>query len=438
MIFDFGKVNVKDEFIAALTVFLASSYILFINPSILSDAGMDFDGAFFATAIAAALGTLLMALIANKPYLIAPGMTLSIFFSYTMLQTYRITWQIALAASLFVGVILLVLSLSKIRVWFVEAIPPGLRFGIVGGIGLLLVSLGFAKAHIIVPSVFHLQETIPFPFVSLGNMLAPQTLLALFGLFITGLLLIRKIRGAFLFGILATTIIHLAVLYLTGSTVQIPIPAFPHNLTTVALQADVYGLMQSNHALSIVLALFVVAFFDTIGTATALLIKGGHTAKGKIKDLDKVMISDSLATIFGAGLGTSPQMIYAESASAYDAGGKTGLTAIFICIFFILSLFLIPFIKLVPVEATAPVLIIVGLLMLGAIKNIDVQNYSESIPAFFCLAAIPFTFSISHGIGLAVIMYVILKIFAGNIKDVHPGMYLTALLFLLDFLGVFK
>ncbi len=429
MIFDFGKVNVKNEFIAGLTLFLASSYILFLNPQIMHEAGMDFDGAFFATGIAAALGTLLLALIANKPYLVAPGITLNVLVTYTLVKTLGISWQISLAASLVVGVILLVLSLSKIRVWFVEAIPPGLRLGILGGIGLLLASVGFARAHLIVPSQFTL--------ITLGDIFAPEALLAIFGFLITGLLFIRRVRGAFLIGILLTTLLSLSLAYYNNSLPHLGIIDFPFNLTSVAFKFDIAGLFNAG-VLSVVLALFVVTFFDTIGTSTALLIKGGHTdRKGRIRDLDRVMMSDSLATIFGSALGAPPQVVYAESASSYDAGGKTGLTAVFVSIFFVLSLFFLPLIRLVPMEATAPVLIIVGLLMLGTIRALDLRDYSESIPALFCLAAIPLTFSISHGIGLAVIMYVILKIFSGKIGEIHPGMWITAALFLLDFAGVF-
>lgn len=429
MVFNFGKLNIKDEFVAALTIFLASSYILFINPQMMSDAGMDFDGSFFATVLAAALGTLILGLLANKPYIIAPGMTLNIFFTYTMVKTLGVSWQVSLAASLFVGIILLALSLSKIRVWFVEAIPIGLRYGMLCGIGLLLVFVGFERAHFVKSDVHTL--------VTLDNMLAPEALLAVFGFLITGLLFIRGVKGAFLIGILATTLLEIAVLWAGGNAPAFSILGLPKNLDMVAFQYDIAGLTNSK-SLSIVLALFVVAFFDTIGTSTALLIRGGHTdKKGRIKDLDKIMVSDSLATIFGAALGAPPQSVYAESAMAYDSGAKTGLTAVIISILFILSLFFLPLIKLVPMEATAPVLIIVGLLMFSGIRNMDLRDYSESIPALFCLAAIPLTFSISHGIGLAVIIYVILKIFSGKIKEIHPGMWITALLFVADFVGLF-
>ncbi len=431
MIFDFGKVKLRDELIAALTIFLASSYILFINPQMLRDAGMDFDGAFFATTMAAALGTLLVGLIANKPYIIAPGMTLNVFFTYTLVKTYGISWQAALAASLVVGVILLALSLSKVRVWFVEAIPMGLRYGILGGIGLLLVFVGFTRAHLIVPS--------QFTYITMGDVFSPAALIAIFGFLITGLLFIRKVNGAFLFGILLTTLLALMLSYMGGAPVAIGFCEFPRNLGEVAFKFNLTELFSMGTlSVSIILGLFIVAFFDTIGTTTALLIQGKHADnEGNLKGLDKVMISDSLATIFGAALGSSPQVVYAESASAYESGGRTGLTAVFVTIFFALSLFFLPLIKLVPVEATAPVLIIVGLLMLGGIRRLDVRDYSESVPALFCLAAIPLTFSVSHGIGLAVIMYVLLKLFAGRMKEIHAGMWITALLFLFDFLGLF-
>ncbi len=427
MIFEFGKVNIKDEFIAALTIFFASSYILFINPQILSNAGMDFDGAFFATAITAALGTLILGLLANKPYLIAPGMVLSIFFTSTMVQTFGISWQISLAASLFVGILLLVLSLSKIRIWFVEAIPISLRYGILGGIGLLLVFLGFKNAHLIISSEFATPVS--------GNIFGAGALIAIFGFIVTGFLFVRKIKGAFLLGILLTTVLTITLSWIGGHSPELAIWGIPKNLEMVALKCDISGLLKSNF-ISIVLALFIVAFFDTLGTSTALLIKGGHAdKKGHIRDLDKVMLGDSIATIFGAVLGSSPQVVYAESALAHEAGGKTGLTSIFISMLFVLSLIFLPFVKLVPIEATAPVLIIVGLLMLGGIKRIHLRDYSESIPAFFCLTAIPITFSISHGIGLAVIIYVLLKIFLGRTKEVHPGIWIAALLFLFDFLS---
>lgn len=429
MLFEFGKVDAKDEFIAAITVFLASSYILFLSPQLMSEAGMDFDGAFFATALSAALGCLILGLVANKPYLVAPGMTLNIFFTYTMVKTLGIPWQIALAASLVVGVVLLALSVSKVRVWFVEAIPSGLRYGILGGIGLLLVFVGFARAHLVIPSGFTL--------VRLGDIFAPEALLAIFGFLITALLFIRGVKGAFIFGILLTTVLSVIVAYYGGAMPAVQVFDIPENLGSVALKFDIPGLFNYG-ALSVVLALFMVAFFDTIGTATALLIRGGHTdRKGRIRDLDKVMISDSLATIFGAILGAPPQAVYAESASAYSAGGRTGLTAVIVSILFAVSLFFLPLIKLVPMEATAPVLIIVGLLMFGGVKNVDLRDYSESIPALFCLVSIPFTFSITHGIGLAVIIYVLLKIFSARVSEIHPGMWITAALFLLDFIGFF-
>ncbi|MFZ5340584.1 MAG: NCS2 family permease [Candidatus Micrarchaeota archaeon] len=421
--------NVKDEFIAALTVFFASSYILFINPQILAEAGMDFDGAFFATTLSAALGTLILGLLANKPYLIAPGMMLSIFFTSTMIKTFGISWQISLAASFFVGVILLVLSLSKIRIWFAEAIPLSLRYGILGGVGLLLITVGFKNAGLIIPTEF----TEPV----VGSIFGTGALLAIFGFFITSLFFIKKIKGAFLIGILFTTILAIIISVYGGHSPELVILGLPKNLDAVALKYDIPGLLNSNF-ISIILALFMVTFFDTLGTSTALLIRGKYInrKKGYVRDLDKVMLGDSIATIFGSVLGSSPQIVYAESASAYEAGGKTGLTSVFICIFFILSLFFLPFIKIVPIEATASVIIIVGLLMLEGMKKIDLRDYSENIPAFFCLAAIPITFSISHGIGLAAILYVMLKIFSGRIDEIHLGMWITTALFLLDFSGL--
>ncbi|MFA5077170.1 MAG: NCS2 family permease [Candidatus Micrarchaeia archaeon] len=427
--FGFGNADIKSEFIAALTVFLASSYILFVNPSIMGDAGMDLEGAFFATALAAAIGTLLVGFIANKPYVIAPGMTLNIFFTYTLVRTYGISWQIGAAAVIFSGVILLALSLTSVRLWFSQAIPSGIKKGILGGVGLLLVFVGLMRAQLVVPSQFTI--------VGLGNILAPEALLAVFGLIITCVLFLRNVRGAFLLGILATTLLAVIVRYLTGTQPALEFLGLPHNLGAVAFKFDIAGLT-SLSMLGPVLALFMVAFFDTIGTSTALLTRSAKGGK-KIKpvDMEKIMVSDSLATIVGGVLGTSPQAVYVESAAAQDAGGKTGLVSIFVALFFLLSLFLFPLVKLVPMEASAPVLIIVGLLMFGGMKNINMKDYSESLPALLCLAAIPMTFSITYGIGIASIAYVALKIFTFKMKEVHPGMYITALLFLMEFLGLF-
>lgn len=424
--FEFGKYNIRDEFAAALTVFLASSYILFLNPQVMSEVGMDFNGAFFATALAAALGTLLIGVLANRPYLLAPGITVNITVTYVFVKAYGITWQIALAASIFAGVMLFALSLTNVRVWFAQGIPNALKQGMLGGVGLLLVFVGLLRAHLVVAS--------PFTMVSFGNVLSPGALLAIFGLLITALLFIRRIKGAFLLGILLTTLLSVTVSALTGAAQDFGVFALPSNTTSAAFQFDIAGLTNSN-MLAVVLGLFLLMFFETLGTSTALLARNWRKGDGQ-KDLEKIMISDSLATIFGAVLGAPPQTVYAESASAHDAGGKTGLTAVFIAIFFALSVFFLPLIKMVPAEATAAVLVIAGLLMFGSAR-IRVEDYSESIPALLCLAAIPLTFSITHGIGIAAITYVVLKLFSGKIADVHPGMLITALLFLLNFAGVF-
>ncbi len=428
-LFNFGKENMKSEFLAALTVFMSSAYALVLIPQMMSEVGVDFDAAFFSVAISAAIGTLIIALISNKPFMAGPGLTLSIFITYSIVKAHNISWQIAIAASLLVGVVLLALSISKIRVWFVQAVPHNLRYGILGGIGLLMVFIGLIQANIVSAS----DATM----VTLGNILSPGVLLALFGLLITGILISRKVKAAFILGMLLTTILSVAVSYNSVSFSDIRFLDFSKNLGSLAFSYDFAGLKNSD-AVAIVLALFVVAFFDTIGAATALLIRGRSVDKqGNIKGLDKVMIGDSLSTIFGAVAGAPASTVYTESASAYEAGGKTGLTAVFISIFIALSVFMLPLIKMVPIEATAPVLIIVGLLMFSSITRIDLKDKAEALPALFCVAAIPFTLSITYGIGLSVIMYVAIKVFSSRAKEIHLGMWITALLFLADFLTLF-
>ncbi|MBU0586290.1 NCS2 family permease [Candidatus Micrarchaeota archaeon] len=426
--FGFGKPDVKHEFIAALTVFFASSYMLFLNPQIMGEAGVEFEVAFVATVLSAIVGTLILAFIANKPYIIAPGITLTTFMSYSVVKAHGISWEIALAASLLVGIFLFAISISKIRVWFVEAIPMGLKYGIVAGIGLMLVFIGLVNAGLLVKGSGDV-------FIKLGDMRTPSVIIALFGLVVTWLLYARGVKAAFVLGILITTALSIAVSHTALSfDTQVDLGAA---LSKSAFSFDLDGL-ENVGALSIVIALFLVAFFDTIGSSTALLIRGNYVDKKKnIVGLDRIMITDSLATIFGAIVGAPASTVYTESASAYESGGRTGLTAVFICVLLLLSLFLLPFIRVVPLEATASVLIIVGLLMLESITRLNLKDKEEASASIFCVAAIGLTQSITYGIGITVILYVVLKLLLGKWKEVHPGMWITALLFTLNFLGVF-
>ncbi|MGB9719787.1 MAG: NCS2 family permease [Candidatus Anstonellales archaeon] len=419
-----GK-SLKSEIAGGFTTFLAVSYALIIVPKILADAGIPFQDALAATAIASGVATIIMGLIANRPFAVAPSIALASFFTYTVVNGLHVSWQVALAAVFFEGLLFFGLSISKIRSWFGVGIPYNLKYAMIAGVGLFLAFLGMREGGIIVP-----DESM---FVRMGSLFAPGPVITIMGFFIMAILLLKKVRGSLLWGILLTTAITIA-----SGLSSLPTEMFsvPTQLSTF-FALDIHGLMNAS-ILSIVLAFFMVDFFDTLGAATALLVKTGDVnEKGHIKNIDKVMVSDSIGTTLGSVIGVPAQIVYLESAAGIQEGARTGIAAFIIGILLILSIFFYPIIEKIPMEAIAPALIIVGLLLATNIRHVDFSEFTEAIPSLLMLSAIPLSFSISHGIGIASIVYVVLKLCSGQYKNVHPAMYAIAALFLLDYLQVF-
>ena len=449
--------TVKMEILGGVTTFITMAYIIFVNPNILRAAGMNAGNALgdaansynafndpyvgavmVATCIAAAIGTLIMGLYANYPFAQAPGMGLNAFFTYTVVLTYGYSWRAALAAVFISGCIFILITLTKLREAIVDAIPMSIKHATSGGIGLFIALIGFKEAGIIVPN--------PATMVGFGNLTSPVTLLAIFGLVVTGILMARKVKASMLIGILLTTFAAIITKVVAIPTGFVPVSAPPSLAPTFFQFANGFGeLFNMDHGflgmftsvLLVVLTFTLVDMFDTIGTLVGTGNKVGMLDKnGKLPRINKALMCDAVATTVGATLGTSTVVTYVESAAGVLAGGKTGLTSVVTGVLFILALFLAPIAGLVPAFATAPALIIVGVLMMGAIKEIDFSDFTEAFPAFFTIVMMPFSYSIANGVAVGLIFYPIVKVATGKAKEVSPLVYILAVLFILRFVLV--
>jgi len=422
--------TVRTEVIAGITTFVTMAYILVVNPIYLAEAGMDFNAVFMATCISAAIGTLIMGLYAKLPFAQAPGMGLNAFFAYTVVLTLGYTWEAALAAVFISGLFFILLTVTGFRETIVEAIPNSLKHAIGAGIGLFIAFIGFQNSGIVVDS--------PATLITLGDFTQPTVLLAVIGLVITAVLMSRKVRGGLLLGIIITTLIGIPM-GVTDTTWN----AFSLNIMPTfgkALSPGFSDLLSmgggfvavASSIFVVVLSFVLVDMFDTIGTLIGTGAKAGMLDEnGKLPNMNKALMADAVATAAGALLGTSTVTTYVESAAGVSEGGKTGLTAVTTGILFLLAIFLAPFALMVPGQATAPALIIVGVLMMTTIKNINFDDFEESLPAFFTLAIMAFTYSISNGIGAGLIFYPITKLAAGKPKEIHPLVYFLAIIFVL-------
>ncbi|NLY66115.1 MAG: NCS2 family permease [Tissierellia bacterium] len=415
-----NKTDVRTEVLAGLTTFMTMAYILIVNPSILSDAGMDWGGVFTATAISAAVATLLMAFLANYPFALAPGMGLNAFFAYSVVLGMSKSWQFALTAVFIEGIIFILLSLVKVREAIFNAIPMNLKKAVSVGIGLFIALIGLVNAGVVVPG----DGTI----VGLGNITSRGPLLALIGLIITGLLLARKVKGALFFGIIITTIIGIPL----GVT---PLPEgfiqAPPSLSQVAFKFE-WNQIFTFDMLVVMFTFLFVDIFDTVGTLVGVASKAKMLDKdGKLPKVSQALFSDAIGTTVGALLGTSTVTTYVESAAGVAEGGRTGLTSFVTATMFILALFFSPIFSIIPAEATAAALVLVGLFMMSPIKEIDLSDFTEAIPAFLTIVMMPFAYSIAQGIVFGMVSYVVLKLITGKHKDISVVMYILALLFVL-------
>ena len=423
--YDPTKTTVRTELLAGLTTFLTMSYILAVNPAMFSQLdGMSAGAVFTATALAAIVGSLAMAILAKMPFGLAPGMGLNAFFVYTVCMGMGYSWQFALTAVFIEGLIFIVLTLTNLREAIVNAIPASLKNAIGAGIGLFIAFIGLQNAGIVVNN----DATL----VSLGDITSGSALLGLIGLVVTGVLVIKDVRGGLLIGILVTTIIGIPM----GLTEYNGVVSMPHSIS------DIFCKFEWGHVLSLDMVVVVFTFlfidmFDTIGTLVGVCTKANIIgADGRIPRIKEAFMADSIATTVGACLGTSTTTTYVESASGVAQGGRTGLTAFAVAACFAIALFFSPIFLAIPAAATAPVLVIVGLFMMSPIKNIPFDDYAESIPAFVTIIMMPMVYSISDGILMGMISYVILNALCGNFKRITPAMYILAVLFILKYIFI--
>ena len=431
--FDSAKHSVRTEILAGLTTFLTMAYILAVNPGIFSALDMPGGAVFTATALAAIVGTLVMALYAKKPFALAPGMGLNAFFVFTVCLGMGHSWQFALTAVLVEGIIFIILTVTKVRSWLINALPGTLKKAIGAGIGLFIAFIGMQNAGIIVNN----DATL----VGLGSITEGKALVGLIGLFITAGLVMAKVRGGILWGILITSVIGL---FIKDPATGAAITTLPKAIVSLPASVDPifckfeWSQILSWDMLAVVFTFLFIDMFDTMGTIIGVHQGAGIINKGneEIPGLEKMFLADSIATIAGACFGTSTTTTYVESASGVGEGGRTGLTAFSTAAFFALALFLSPIFLAIPGAATAPALIIVGVMMMPSIKTIHWDDYCKAIPAFVTIIMMPLAYSISDGILLGVISYVICHAVAGKFKDISITMWVLAALFVCKYIFI--
>ncbi|MDP5028990.1 MAG: NCS2 family permease [Paraglaciecola sp.] len=424
------KTNFRTEVIAGLTTFAAMSYVLVVNPGILSAGGMPIEGLITVTALAACIGTLLMALMTNYPIAMAPGMGLNAFFAFTICLTREIPWDAALGIVFWNGVLFLLLSLSGVRTKIAEAIPAALKIGVQCGIGLFIAFIGLKNAGIVVSN--------PATFVTIGDLSEPAALLALVGILLTIVLVIKKVTGAILISVLVLTLIGAFIPvgdgYLTQHTDSFI--GMPDSISTTFMAMDImYPIEHLAETWDLIFALLFVNMFDTIGTLIGVSRRANLLdSEGKLPKMGKAMNADAAASVVGAAIGTSPVTSYVESAAGVSAGGRTGLTAVVVALCFLLALFFTPLMKVIPLMATTPALIMVGILMMDSFRQLDFDDITALATASMALLAMPLTFSISEGIALGFITYVGIMVGTGRYKQVSTITYIMAAVFILRYI----
>ncbi|VXB24765.1 conserved hypothetical protein; putative inner membrane protein [Pseudomonas sp. 8AS] len=413
--------NVRTEILAGLTTFLTMAYILFVNPAILGETGMDKGAIFVATCLAAAIGSALMGLIANYPIALAPGMGLNAFFTYTVVLHMGHSWQVALGAVFISATLFFLLSIFRIREWIVNSIPLPLRSAIAAGIGLFLALIALKEAGLVIAN--------PATLVGLGDLHAPGPLLAILGFFLIVALEARRVTGAVMIGILAVTAIAIAL----GVTPFGGVLSMPPSLAPTFLQLDIMGALDVG-MISVIFAFLFVDLFDNTGTLIGVAKRAGLMSKdGHLPKMGRALIADSAAAMGGSLLGTSTTTSYIESASGVAAGGRTGLTACVVAVLFLLALFFAPLAGTVPAFATAPALLFVAVLMTSGLAEIDWDDITVAAPVVITALAMPLTFSIANGIAFGFISWVLIKALAGRFKELNPALVILAAIFVIKF-----
>ncbi|MBO0526006.1 NCS2 family permease [Clostridium botulinum] len=414
----------KTEILAGITTFMTMAYILVVNPGILSQTGMDFGAVFTATALSAAVATMLTGLYAKLPFAQAPGMGLNAFFAFTIVKQMGYSWEFALTAVFLEGIIFILLTAFNVREAIVNSIPNNIKKSISVGIGLLIAFIGLDNAHVVI----HPKDggTI----VALGNITSGDALLAIIGILITGILLAKNIRGALLIGIVITTLIGIPM----GIT-KVPTSFFsmPPSLSPIFLKFEWHNIFTPNMFIALFTLLFM-DMFDTVGTLVGVATKAKMLDEnGNVPRVKEALFCDAIGTTLGACLGTSTVSTFVESASGVAEGGRTGLTAVSTATMFLIALFISPLFIMIPAPATAPSLILVGLFMMSPIKEIELEDFTEAIPAFLTIIMMPLSYSISDGIVFGVVSYIVIKTLTGKVKDISLTTFIVGALFVLKF-----
>ena len=417
-----NKTTVKTEVLAGITTFMTMAYILLVNPDILSQTGMPKEAVFAATALASFIGTVIMAFVANYPFGMAPGMGLNAFFTFTICITLKFPWQVALAASFIEGIIFLLLNFLNVRQAIIDSVPQPLKHAISISIGLFIAFIGLQKSGIIVAN----KDTL----VGLGNLKSPTVLLALLGIVLMGVLYVKNVKGSFVIGMFVVYV--LGVIF---GVADLPsgIVSAPPSIKPVLFNFD-FAHMDLIKIIPVIITMLFIDIFDSVGTLIGLASKAGYLdEKGNVLNADKVLTADAIGSTIGACLGTSTPVAYIESAAGISEGGRTGLAGLVIAGLFFLSLFFSPILTVIPGFATAPVLILVGLLMMEPISKINFADFTEGLPVFLTLMLTLLTYSITDGLAFGFLSYVIIKLCTGKHKDIPVPMYVISLLFLVMF-----
>ena len=413
--------SIRTEFIAGLTTFASMAYILFVNPTVLGAAGMDKGAVFTATAVASAVATLFMGIVALYPIAIAPGLGVNAFFAYSVVIGMGVKWQTAMAGVFVAAIIFLVLTFFKIREKIINIIPQNLKLAIASGIGLFIAFIGLHNAGLIVAN----KDTM----VSLGHLTTPTSLLAIFGIIVTFILLSRKIPAAIFIGMVMTSVVGIIF-----GLIKLPsalISSAPSLAPTFGAGVTHIGDINSLQMVTVVVTFLLVTFFDTAGTMIGLATQAGFMRNNEMPRAGRALMADAVGMTVGAVIGTSPTSAYVESSSCIAVGGRSGLTSVFTGIFFLIALFFSPLLTVVTSQVTAPALVVVGVLMAKSLRQIDWEDFAIAAPAFLIVIGMPLTYSISDGIALGFILYPITMISTGRGKKVHPLMYALAILFVL-------
>ena len=414
--------SIKQELLAGFTTFITMAYIIFVNPQMMSASGMDYGASFVGTCLAAALACIVMGLYSNWPVALAPGMGLNAFFTYTVVGEMGYSWEVALGAVFLAGILFVIMSVTPLRKWMLESIPLNLRIAMGSGVGLFIGFIGLKSGGIIIAN----EAT----FVSLGNFLQIETFLSAAGFLLIAVLASRNVTGAILIGVLSVTCLGLIL-----NNIQFQgLVSYPPSLAPIFLKLDILGALDVA-MVSVIISFLFVNLFDTAGTLLGVANRAKLTNEaGVIKNFDKALKADSGSSVAGSFFGCSPVTSYVESSAGVEAGGRTGLTAVFVGALFLVAIFFSPLAAIVPPYATAGALIYVAILMLSGMEKLDWSDFTELLPALIMIIMIPLTFSIANGIALGFISYVVMKIFTGNIKNISSGAWFLALIFMAKFI----